>query len=313
MKILTLAIYAVLITSAFLSCSDSNFLDKTKNDGSIIMGATVAKTDPLSKYVVFIAQNYDLKKSGFEYFGLCSGAILNSRFIITAAHCAKNFESSRVIFATNTHAEQSTQHVYKITSAVIHENYLKSLQKKLVNLNYDIALLKLETSIQDSESDPTYLISESTQNYIKNLIGIGELHPTITGYGKNRLKSSRANTLPINGILKKAEIKLNKKQYSLKTISINQHYKAGVCSGNCSAPSGNCSSFSSKKASNSRCNFRTSPLQCRITSRAVLSCNKASSTCSRVRNSCRRFRASLKARFRVSSNSLVSIKTTGCR
>ncbi len=236
MKHMPYLIILISLIFAFSSCSDSNFLDKTKIDGSILQGKTVATTDPISKQIVIIVQNFDLTQNGFEYFGLCSGVILNSQYVLTAAHCAKNFESSRVVFTTDAHTEKQTNNIYKITSVAIHKDYLNSKKEYLVDLKHDIALLKLERPIEGCDYDKNYLISASTTKYLESGLNSVLLNPTIAGYGKNKIKYTTTESFPINGILKKAEIAVRDSQYFEKTILIDQHYKAGVCSGDSGGP-----------------------------------------------------------------------------
>lgn len=236
MKYIPYVFNLISLVLAFSSCSDSNFLDKTKIDGSILQGKTVETSDPLSKRMIIIVQNFDSTKNGFEYFGLCSGVILNSHYVVTAAHCAQNFENSRVVFTTDAHTEKQSQNIYKITSVAIHEDYILGQQKNIIDLKHDIALLKLEKPILECDYDQNYLIALATSEYLKSTRNSVFLNPIIAGFGKNQLEYTHNDHAPINGILKKAEVAILDPQFSEKTILIDQHFKAGVCSGDSGGP-----------------------------------------------------------------------------
>ncbi len=220
-----------------IGCSDKNFLDKTKIDGSILMGKPVQYADPIANQTVLIAQNFEYNNHKPLYFGFCSGVIIDSNTILTAAHCAQNFKTSKVIFNPNMHAVPvANQQFFNITKAIIHEKYVIGLKSKK-NLNYDLALLKLDRPVTNFVEDSLNLDSIPTSQLINESDSL-QLQPTIAGFGKNRTNEIISNmpAEPITGILEKAHVKFSDEQYSKPLINIDQHLKPGVCSGDSGGP-----------------------------------------------------------------------------
>lgn len=234
-------IYLVLAQLAFgFGCADSHFMDKTKLDGSILMGDTVEINDPVSKRVVVIAQNFDLKEQKIQYFGLCTGIIITPNTILTAAHCAKNFKTSAVLFTNDIHSTHiNADQIFQIQDAILFTDEIKTSNTSLKISYTDIALLKLSQPIRKADIDLNYLMSVSTRQYIKNTLDTHDselLLPLIAGYGKTDLTALNSVTKPINGVLEKANVKISKWQYLNRSILINQDQSAGVCSGDSGGP-----------------------------------------------------------------------------
>ncbi len=241
LKIQHVTTYIILICVFIINsgCADPKFLDQTKIDGSILRGDSVELTDPIAQKTVLIVQNFELKNERLQYFGLCSGVILNSTTIITAAHCATDLKNSRVITTNNAHfGKIQQQQIYNIKNVIIHEKYINPDTKK-IDLSFDLALLFLERPVDPNAYDSGYLISISTYQYIQNS-NLINLRPTIAGFGKNKIlepkNTDNAIIEPINGILEKAQIQLDGEDYTSRTILINQQDKAGACSGDSGGP-----------------------------------------------------------------------------
>ncbi len=235
-------LYIILNALMLLTgCADSNFLDRSKIEGSILMGKSVDPTDPIAQRTVLIAQNFEYKKEQIQYFGLCSGVILNSNTILTAAHCANDFKTSRVVTTLNAHSDRiQNDQIYKIKQVVIHEKY-NPTKVKDGDLRYDIAILKLDRRMTNENYDSSYLISISTNQYYENK-NWTILKAFIAGFGRNRISDStmqptdKMKLRPINGVLEKAEVEINSNQYKEISIILDQNEKAGACSGDSGGP-----------------------------------------------------------------------------
>ncbi|XP_054163245.1 elastase-1-like [Oppia nitens] len=83
----------------------------------------------------------------------CTGVILNSYWIITAAHCIKSDYTLSVKLG-NDYSHES--HVYGVDMYVIHPNYTAYNHIKGFNKGYDIALLKLDSQILMTQSTGGY-------------------------------------------------------------------------------------------------------------------------------------------------------------
>ncbi len=153
----------LFLSSLLSSCADPHFLDKTKKDSSVIQGEAVIEDDPVAKKVVFIGHNFDQSSGQSEYFGLCTGVIIHPRIVLTAAHCAENYKTSKVITTLNAKRLQmsdekvSDENIFSITKAIPHPQYFNT-KTVTTNPNYDLALLKLNRPL----SVPTTKITLST-------------------------------------------------------------------------------------------------------------------------------------------------------
>lgn len=221
------------------SCADPHFLDRTQLEGSILMGDSVDPTDPIAARTVLIGQNFEFHNNKIQYFGLCSGVILNATTILTAAHCINDFKNSRIVTTNNAHSKTiHAQQIYQVKNVIIHEKYLSPKNKKN-DITYDIALMQLDRRIVNMDYDSSYLISASTTEYLQKA-NWPLLQSYIAGFGKNRTSESASGSesalQPINGILEKAEVQISEEQFKNPAIIIDQKNKSGACAGDSGGP-----------------------------------------------------------------------------
>jgi secreted trypsin-like serine protease len=225
--------YFILITLIISGCADPNFTDKTKIDNSILMGEFVESADPIAERTVLIAQNFEPAdselKTKAQYFGLCTGIVLNSTTVLTAAHCLKNIKTTKIIQTNNFFDQDITnKQTYDIKKVILHESYLIAKKKDPNDFAHDIAIIQLNHSLTHTNFDTNENLKKQTEPQLFDAF--------IVGYGKNRRKSDKNEEIPLNGILEKAQVIITNDQLNEQFILINQNEKSGVCSGDSGGP-----------------------------------------------------------------------------
>ncbi|XP_055970158.1 coagulation factor XI isoform X1 [Sorex fumeus] len=148
---------------------------------------------------------------------LCGGSIIGNQWILTAAHCLNEVESPNILRVYSGILNQSDINentpFFGVQEIIIHDQY------KMAESGYDIALLKLETTINYTDTQrPICLPSKGDRNVIYT-------DCWVTGWGYRKLRDRIQNTL------QKAQIPLVTNEECQKRYKGHKITNKMVCAG----------------------------------------------------------------------------------
>ncbi|MGE5086853.1 MAG: S1 family peptidase [Bacillota bacterium] len=177
---------------------------------AVFGGATVKATDPIFSSAVGIYN----KETG----STCSGVLLSSRLVLTAAHCLTEDRSNiRLFFG----ADVSVAPTRRIADGVRHPEYRDD---STGSHRHDLAIIKIRGSAPEGFAPAKFL---------ENIDALENMAPTwVAGYGTMDAK------LDVGiGILRKTILPISDVNFSPSEISLMQSRDFGVCVGDSGGPS----------------------------------------------------------------------------
>uniref|UniRef100_A0A8C3X0Y3 Coagulation factor XI n=1 Tax=Catagonus wagneri TaxID=51154 RepID=A0A8C3X0Y3_9CETA len=164
---------------------------------------------------------------------LCGGSIIGNQWILTAAHCLNEVESAKVLRVYSGILNQSEikedTSFFGVQEVIIHDQF------EMAETGYDIALLKLETTINYTDSQrPICLPSKGDRNVIYT-------DCWVTGWGYTKLRDKIQNTLQKAKVplLTNEECQAGYRRHRITNKMVCAGYKEGgkdACKGDSGGP-----------------------------------------------------------------------------
>jgi secreted trypsin-like serine protease len=212
-------IVIVILSLGFVACSQNlpseEVLSADKHNMRVFGGDDVKADSSLARSVVAVVTSGS---------GLCSGVLLQSKFVLTAAHCVNSEKISnlKVVFGTNVSKSATIRYPDQI---LIHPDFQPSRRQDW----NDLALLRLaepapEGSLPVALNAAPVEIEPNTE--VKSL-----------GYGIDKVRPGLADNQRGAGHLRQVKLKVKDPAFSKNEFTLNQGLiDGGACQGDSGGP-----------------------------------------------------------------------------
>ncbi|WP_168196378.1 trypsin-like serine protease [Bdellovibrio sp. NC01] len=209
----TISVLKALVLSLLLSaCAENNFSNNVvvNSDAAIVGGDKVSSSDPIAARTVYI-KDTNKKQS-------CSGIIISSRLILTAAHCVYKAKASDIEVRFGLTGRDAVKVAKQIE---VHTHYVQLTLLKNMN---DVALIQLASAIPSN-----YRITSILEDF--SILKPGTT-VTTAGYGYSNARWETGV-----GTLRKTNLRIATEAFSETTVAIDQlNTDSGSCHGDSGGP-----------------------------------------------------------------------------
>lgn len=199
------------------------------NDGRIAGGLPAAITDHPWQVALVVASSTNNKIAQF-----CGGAILNTKWVVTAAHCVGKYpDHNKVAILSGTNSLQSDGRRSAVEKIIVHPSFRKTEASDCYE--FDIALIKVNTTSKPMAGEPIQIDAVPVESRLKEEL-------TITGWGNTenvvvRTIFLQKGVVPIVDRTKcNAPLSLNGKVRNTMFCAGYPDGKTSICSGDSGGP-----------------------------------------------------------------------------
>ncbi|MFM6927152.1 MAG: S1 family peptidase [Bdellovibrio sp.] len=202
-----------------VACADNSNVQPNvivDSQDAIIGGVKVEPGTQVMRSTVAI---YDMSEQA-----LCTGSLISSDIVLTAAHCVGKQPSKMLVIFTNDikHAETDSKLIRFVSKARVHKDYNANKRFNAA----DIALVKFVGGLPAGYA-PVKILNKP--ELLKTGSNVG-----VAGFGLSHPEDAR--TGDGSGVLRTTSIKILNSKYSATEISLDQSVKRGACSGDSGGP-----------------------------------------------------------------------------
>lgn len=224
-----LKLFVALLTVSALAQpahAETNFLDLNLPDIQTIIGGTnVSPNDPIASSTVLIV-GQEMSKDGPSTF-ICSGSIIDTDMVLTAAHCLGMQSNASLVVAFRTDVRGAGP-VIRVKNAVRPKSFFEAVINQRVTDWNDIAVIQLAAPIPAG-----YTISKILPN--RNMLRKGDT-VTLAGYGMNVPLTPKDDSDSGSGVLRKVEQTVISDSFGATEFLVSLKGGRGACHGDSGGP-----------------------------------------------------------------------------